>query len=96
MVRWSTRPNAAMYLEGLNSNKEKQMFDDNDFEDNDYDNDYLDFAEPGGNSVLRAATKNNPRNLPCPTCHEENRLTPKDVQLGYQCNGCATQCERGF
>ena len=26
------------------------------------------FADPGGRSALRAATRNNPRNLPCPTC----------------------------
>ena len=26
------------------------------------------FAVPGGNSALRASSKRNPRNLPCPTC----------------------------
>jgi len=54
------------------------------------------FAEPGSNSALRAATKTNPRNLPCPTCGEPNRLTPKDRQLGYQCNQCADEQERGY
>jgi hypothetical protein len=54
------------------------------------------FADPGGNSSLRAASKSNPRNLPCPTCGEPNRLTPADVAQGYQCNACADQAERGF
>ena len=53
------------------------------------------FADPGGNSALRAATKRNPRNLPCPTCHEPNRLTPKDRALGYQCDSCADRDEMG-
>lgn len=51
------------------------------------------FANPGGNSALRAATSNNPRNLSCPTCHEPNRLTPADVALGYQCDACADAAE---
>ena len=58
--------------------------------------DRSDFAEPGGNSALRAATRRNPRNLPCPTCGEPNRLTPKDRALGYQCNACADRDEGGF
>ena len=57
--------------------------------------DYDDFADPGGNSSLRRATPNNPRNLPCPTCKEPNRLTPKDAALGYQCDTCADRLERG-
>jgi hypothetical protein len=57
--------------------------------------DYCDFADPGGNSALRAATPSNPRNLPCPTCGGKNRLTPKDRALGYQCDACADQAERG-
>lgn len=55
-----------------------------------------DFADPGGTSALRRATRTNPRNLPCPTCKEPNVLTPKDRQLGYQCNRCADRCERGY
>ena len=51
------------------------------------------FADPGGNSALRAANKRNPRNLPCPTCKEPNQLTPKDVRLGYQCDSCANAQE---
>lgn len=51
------------------------------------------FADPGGNSALRAATKSNPRNLPCPTCKEPNRLTPIDVAKSYQCNRCADRDE---
>jgi hypothetical protein len=60
--------------------------------DDDFD---CDFAEPGGRSALRAASRSNPRNLPCPTCHAPNRLTPKDRALGYQCDACADACERG-
>lgn len=52
--------------------------------------------DPGGKSALRAAGKRNPRNLPCPTCSEPNRLTRKDVRLGYQCDECADMCERGW
>lgn len=53
----------------------------------------MDFAEPGGRSALRAARRGNPRNLPCPTCKEPNRLTPRDRSLGYQCNECADRAE---
>jgi len=56
----------------------------------------LDFADPGGVSALRAATPDNPRNLPCPTCGRENMLTPKDRDLGYQCDICAEELERGY
>jgi hypothetical protein len=52
-----------------------------------------DFADPGGRSALRAETPENPRNLPCPTCGEPNRLTPRDRQLGYQCDSCADAAE---
>lgn len=45
------------------------------------------FAQPG--SALRAATPDNPRNLPCPNCEQPNKLTPKDVALHYQCDDCA-------
>lgn len=54
-----------------------------------------DFADPGGNSALRAASKSNPRNLPCPNCGAKNRLTPADRALGYQCDACADKAERG-
>ena len=64
--------------------------------DYEYDGDESnDFADPGGNSALRAATPDNPRNLPCPTCGCANRLTPKDKALGYQCDPCADRAERG-
>ena len=71
-------------------------------EDDDYgyDDDYLidgvGFADPGGNSVLRAATKDNPRSLPCPNCGEPNRLTRIDKARGYQCDSCADRAERGM
>jgi len=56
---------------------------------------HIDFADPGGRSALRRATKKNPRNLPCPTCKEPNRLTPADRAQGYQCDSCADRDERG-
>lgn len=52
-----------------------------------------DFADPGGRSALRAATRDNPRDLPCPTCGEPNVLTPADRALGYQCDLCADRDE---
>lgn len=66
--------------------------DDYEYPDEDLE-DLREFADPGGRSALRAATKDNPRNLPCPTCGEPNRLTPKDVALGYQCDECADALE---
>jgi len=62
----------------------------------DYDDDRMDFADPGGRSALRAASKRNPRNLPCPTCGAKNRLTPADRARGYQCDYCADKAERGL
>lgn len=55
-----------------------------------------DFAEPGGRSSLRAASAHNPRNLPCPTCGQPDRLTPADDAAGYQCNDCADAAEGGY
>ena len=51
------------------------------------------FADPGGNSALRAATRRNPRNLPCPTCGTKNVLTSADKRAGYQCDACADRAE---
>lgn len=68
------------------------MYDDSDT----YDDERIDFADPGGRSSLRAATGCNPRNLPCPNCKEPNRLTPVDRAQGYRCDACADRCERGF
>jgi len=65
----------------------------------DFDGELIDgvgFADCGGNSALRAATEDNPRNQPCPTCGEPNRLTPIDVQRHYQCDSCADAAERGW
>lgn len=76
------------------------------YDDHDYDHDYDDvirnnidgvgFADPGGESALRAETSSNPRNLPCPTCHWPNRLTPIDKARGYQCDSCADAQEKGY
>ena len=68
----------------------------------DYDDEYDDirdremFADPGGNSALRAESRDNPRNLPCPNCGTENVLTPADRIQGYQCDRCADEAERGW
>jgi hypothetical protein len=73
-------------------------YDDYEYED-DYEEDLIDgvgFANPGGNSALRAATRNNPRIHPCPTCERPNRLTAIDVSNGYQCDSCADRQERGY
>lgn len=64
----------------------------NEFDEHEFDGE---FADPGGRSALRASSRSNPRNLPCPTCGEPDRLTPKDRSLGYQCNSCADRAE-GF
>jgi hypothetical protein len=68
-------------------------------EEDDFESDRRDrgdFQDPGGNSALRRATRSNPRNLPCPSCGESNRLTPRDRALGYQCNSCANRDEGGM
>lgn len=59
------------------------------------DDDRSMFQNPGSNSALRAATKNNPRNLPCPNCKKPNRLTRADKLRGYQCDECADREESG-
>ena len=51
------------------------------------------FQDPGGRSALRRSSRYNPRNLPCPTCKEPNRLTPADRRAGYQCDACADRTE---
>jgi len=55
----------------------------------------IQFANPGGKSALRAETRRNPRNLPCPTCGQPDRLTPADRRQGYQCDECADRAEGG-
>jgi hypothetical protein len=51
------------------------------------------YARPG--SALAATAKGNPRNLPCPTCKQPNRLTLADKRSGYQCDECADRAEAG-
>jgi hypothetical protein len=70
-------------------------FESEEYDIPDEDEGDSEFQDPGGNSALRRATASNPRNLPCPTCEQPNRLTRKDVALGYQCDACADRCERG-
>lgn len=69
---------------------------DYDYDADDYLIDGVGFAEPGGTSALRAATRSNPRNLACPTCKRENMLTPADQARGYQCDICADEAEGCF
>lgn len=74
------------------------MWED-DMEPGQYEDELIDgvgFANPGGNSALRAATRDNPRDEPCPNCGAENVLTRIDVQRGYQCDRCADMAERGW
>lgn len=74
-------------------------YEDDDFDRYEDDEDLIDgvgFADPGGNSALRAATKDNPRDQPCPNCGTENVLTRIDRQRGYQCDRCADAAERGY
>jgi hypothetical protein len=69
------------------------MPDQHYFDDDEID---LGFADPGGNSALRAASRDNPRNLRCPDCGRKNVLTPADRALGYCCDQCAANNERGI
>jgi predicted RNA-binding Zn-ribbon protein involved in translation (DUF1610 family) len=72
------------------------MSDWDDYDPYDDDEDRIEFADPGGGSALRAASKHNLRNLPCPNCGTENALTPADRARGYQCDACANRAERGY
>jgi hypothetical protein len=72
------------------------MFDDREYDDEEWEERVERFADPGGNSALHAAGPSNPRNLPCPNCGEENVLTPADRARGYQCDACADALERGI
>jgi hypothetical protein len=77
---------------------DRSLYDDGEYEAL-YGDDLIDgvgFADPGGRSALRAATRDNPRDLPCPTCGAENVLTPLDRQRGYQCDRCADAAEGRF
>jgi hypothetical protein len=71
----------------------EEFFDE---EDANYPVDGVGFADPGGNSALWAATPENPRIYPCPTCKRENVLTRIDVSHGYQCDRCADATEKGM
>lgn len=58
--------------------------------------DECEFADPGGDSALRASGPGNPRVYACPTCKEPGVLTGQDIDRGYQCDRCARAVERGF
>lgn len=68
---------------------QEESEDDPDYNDRD------DFADPGGRSALRAAGPRNPRDQRCPTCGWPDRLTRRDVELGYQCDRCGDAIEQG-
>lgn len=34
-----------------------------------------------------------PRNLPCPDCHEPNRMTQGEINKGYHCSTCTREIE---
>ena len=70
-----------------------EEYDDREFQD---DDDRSMFADPGGNSALRAATDDNPRIYPCPSCGAEDALTLQDKRRGYQCDRCADAAEGGY
>lgn len=61
-----------------------------------YEGDEEQFADPGGRSALRASSRTNPRNKPCPQCGRKNMLTPADVARHYCCDRCADQNEGGY
>jgi hypothetical protein len=69
--------------------------DEYGYYDEDFEIDGVGFADPGGHSALRAATRSNPRDQPCPNCGEPDTLTRIDVRRGYQCDRCADAAE-GF
>jgi hypothetical protein len=67
-----------------------------DYEPEEWDYMVERFADPGGESALHPETRESPRNLPCPSCGEPNRLTRLDRAKGYQCDSCADMAERGW
>lgn len=71
-------------------------YDRDHFDEDEWEDRVERFADPGGNSALHAASRRNPRNLPCPTCGTPNVLTPADRARGYQCDACADALERGY
>jgi hypothetical protein len=78
------------------SDDDEPEWDDDDYPIEDEDEEAMRrrmFRDPGGRSALRAESPTNPRNLPCPTCGQPDRLTPKDRALGYQCDDCADLAE---
>ena len=82
-------PNFYDYDDSYDEAAGDYLYDDEE----DYLIDGVGFADPGGNSALRAATRNNPRDCDCPTCGARNVLTRIDRQRGYQCNRCADAAE---
>lgn len=92
---WADVDPADLQGDDLDDLEDQDLFDEDEDEVLDFDGSPLRFQDPGGNSALRAASGTNPRNLPCPKCGREDMLTPRDRSLGYICNPCADQAERG-
>jgi len=84
-----------LHVRAISHDMERDMTHDDDYPDEPDWDDRMHFADPGGKSALRAASKTNPRNLPCPNCGAKNRLTPEDRHRGYECDSCADRAERG-
>ncbi len=82
-------------IEGYNYDNNDESEDYKDIEREYDDDDRSEFEHPYSNSALRKATANNPRIYSCPTCKQPNRLTTKDISLGYQCDECADRAENG-
>lgn len=88
------------YCADCTAEAQNEADSDDDAESSDPDSEHylidgVGFADEGGRSSLRAATRDNPRDQPCPTCKARNVLTRIDKQRGYQCDGCADAMERG-
>ena len=47
------------------------------------------WPDPSQPNIPSGGTYLSPRRLPCPTCGAPNKMTPKDISMGYQCNDCA-------
>lgn len=72
------------------------MYDEDEYDEEEWAERVERFADPGGNSALHAASHDNPRVLPCPNCGTPNVLTPADRARHYQCDACADAAERGY
>jgi len=54
----------------------------------DNDSEQIEVFADGHMNIYARVSKNNPKNQPCPKCHRENVLTPKDVAGKNICRVC--------